>query len=139
MGSKRRLAMSRTGRWLLVSDGEVRELVDLTGTMPTRVVELGPEAITSFVGRELWAVHGGALLRLAPTALRPLSAPHPLPGSVHAIVVTGSASISEAVLVGDPTLRVGLRRDSVVLEVVGDLRSDERLLAGHGARLYLAS
>lgn len=57
-GDGRRLAMSRTGRWVLVRDRERgTELVDLVGTMPNRIVGIPSEAITELVGRELWALH----------------------------------------------------------------------------------
>ena len=135
----RRLVMSRTGRWLLVADGDLCEIVDLMGAMPIRNVDIGARAIATFVGRELWVVDGGALVRLAPTDLRPLAPPTPLPGPVTAIVPTGGASLSEAVLVGAPTLRVGQRGTSLLFEVVSELRPDERLLAGVGARLYLGA
>src|SRR5262245_24657661 len=135
----RRLAMSRTGRWLLVADGELCELVDLMGAMPIRVVEVSPQAIVELVGRELWVVDGGALVRYAPSDLRPLSVPTPLPGPITAIVPTGGAALSEAVLVGRPTVRVGQRGSGLVFEVVTDLRPDERLLAGQGARFYLGA
>jgi hypothetical protein len=135
--------MSRTGRWLLVTDGEVRELVDLVGTMPTRVVELGPRAITGFVGRELWAVDNGALVRLVPTDLRPvappLRLPPPIAAGVTAILATGGPALAEAVLIGQPPWRVSQRGDGLSFEAIGEVRADERLMAGLGARLYLAT
>ncbi|MEZ4399674.1 MAG: ATP-binding protein [Kofleriaceae bacterium] len=133
------LAMSRTGRWLLVTTATGRELVDLVGTMPTRAVEASADAVVRFVARELWVVTDGTLARLAPTDLRALAQPVRLPGPVTEIIATGGAAMAEAVLVGQPTLRGGLRGDALVFEGVTELRGDERLVTGLGARLYLAA
>ena len=131
--------MSRSGRWLLLSEGGDRKLIDLAGTMPQREVELGAGAIASFVGRELWAISSDGLTRITPTNLRPLSPALRLPGPVKEIIATGGSSLAEGLLTGSPTLRVGMRGDAVVLEVVNDVRPGERLLAAIGGRLYLAS
>ena len=138
----RRLAMSRTGRWLLVSEPGARELVDLVGTMPTRQLELSDAAIATFVGRELWSVDGAELTRLSPTDLRPLASvrlPPPAIGQVTAIVPTGGAAMAEGVLIAPPPWRVALRGNAMAFEAVSELRPDERLVTGLGARLYLAS
>ncbi|MEJ7596642.1 MAG: hypothetical protein WKG01_01930 [Kofleriaceae bacterium] len=134
----RKLAMSRTGRWLLVTDGDERKLLDLAGTMPQRVVELAPGAIAGFVGRELWTISAEGLSRIAPGNLRPLSPTLRLPGVVTQIIAAGGPSIAEGVLIGTPTLRVGLRGDAVVIEVVNDVTPEERVVAALGGRLYLA-
>ena len=138
----RQLAMSRTGRWLLVSEPGERELVDLVGTMPTRQVALPDAAIATFVGRELWAVDGAELTRLSPTDLRPLASvrlPPPAIGQVTAIVPTGGAAMAEGVLIAPPPWRVALRGNAMAFEAVSEVRPDERLVTGLGARLYLAS
>jgi len=138
----RQLAMSRTGRWLLVSEPGERELVDLVGTMPTRQVALPDAAIATFVGRELWAVDGAELTRLSPTDLRPLASvrlPPPAIGQVTAIVPTGGAALAEGVLIAPPPWRVALRGNAMAFEAVSEVRPDERLVTGLGARLYLAS
>ncbi|HLT35471.1 MAG TPA: hypothetical protein VK034_04275 [Enhygromyxa sp.] len=131
--------MSRSGRWLLLSEGNDRKLIDLAGTMPQRGVDLGVGTIARFIGRELWAINADGLTRIGPTNLRALSPTLQLPGPITNIMATGGSSLAEGLLVGNPTLRVGLRGDAVVLEVVSDVRPGEQLLAAVGGRLYLAS
>src|SRR5690606_35585917 len=135
----RTLEMSRSGRWLLLSEGNDRKLIDLAGTMPQRGVDLGVGTIARFIGRELWAINADGLTRIVPTNLRALSPTLQLPGPITNIMATGGSSLAEGLLVGNPTLRVGLRGDAVVLEVVSDVRPGEQLLAAVGGRLYLAS
>jgi hypothetical protein len=137
-GTTRKLEMSRTGRWLLVTHGGERKLVDLAGTMPRRVVEIDMSAIVTFVGRELWAVSGNELMRITPTNLRLVSPAMRLPGVVRDIVASGGATVAEGVLVGQPTMRAGLRTDSVVLEVLDEAKGDERVVAAIGGRVYVA-
>src|SRR5690349_19536915 len=127
--------MSRTGRWVLVRDRDRRiELVDLAGTMPNRIVDLPGDAVAELVGRELWALHDQRLVRLTP-----LSPPLRVPAAASRIVPTGGAAIAEAVLIGEPHLRVTQRNGVVVFEVLDELAPDEHVAAGAGARIYAAS
>ena len=130
--------MSRTGRWLLVTDGDLSELVDLMGAMPIRAVDMAPGAVAGFVDRELWIVQDRALRRFAPTDLQLIAQPARLPGPTTAIVPAGAAALG-AVLVGQPSVRVDQRGDGAVFEVVGDVAPGERLLANLGARLYVGA
>jgi len=128
--------MSRTGRWLLVTDGDLTELVDLMGAMPIRAVDMRPGAVSAFVDRELWIVEDRTLVRLAPTDLQPLAQPARLPGPTTSIVPAGATAMG-AVLVGSPSVRVDQRGESMMFEVLADFAPGERLLANLGARLYV--
>ena len=139
-GDGRRLAMSRTGRWVLVRDRDQGiELVDLVGTMPNRRVGIPSDAVAELVGRELWALHDQRLVRLSPTDLTPLSPPLQLPVAARQMLSTGGAALAEAVLIGEPNVRVTQRGGAVVLEVLDELAPDERVIAGIGARIYVAA
>ncbi len=139
-GDPRRLTMSRTGRWVLVRDRDHRiELVDLVGTMPNRRVDIPSDAVAEFVGRELWALHDQQLVRLSPTDLTPLSPLLRIPAAAARILPTGGAAIAEAVLLGEPHLRVLQRNGAVVFEVLDEVAPDEVVVAGVGVRIYVAT
>jgi hypothetical protein len=137
-GCRRRISMSRTGRWLLVAQEPQVELVDLFGTMPTRTVPAiaGPVEI---VGRELWGLDGGALTRIAPADLRVLPGPPSLPVRPMAIVPGVGSACTEALLTGAPPCRISCRDQAVVIEPIEGLLDGEAPIAIHGARLFVTS
>ncbi|HSN26929.1 MAG TPA: hypothetical protein VLT45_11600, partial [Kofleriaceae bacterium] len=139
-GERHRVALSRTGRWALVRGREQRgiELVDLAGTMPNRLVDVPNEAFVEFVGRELWAVHDRQLARLSPADLQPLMPLLRVPSVPTGILATGGATVAEAVLLGEPNLRVSERNGAFTFAVLDELPRDERVIAGLASRLYVA-
>ena len=140
-GERHRIALSRTGRWGLVRDREKPgiELVDLAGTMPNRIVDVPDDALVEFVGRELWAVHDQQLARLSPTDLRPLMPLLKIPGTTTRIVPTGGATVAEALLLGEPSVRAIPRDGAFSFAVLDAFEPEERVIAAIGGRLYVAS
>ncbi len=114
------------------------ELVDLAGTMPNRLVDVPGDAILEFVGRELWAVHDRQLARLSPAELQPLMPLLRVPSVPTGILATGGATVAEAVLLGEPNLRVTERNGAFTFAVLDELPRDERVVAGLASRLYVA-
>jgi len=127
--------MSRTGRWVVLPAPDGHELVDLLGTATRRRLPVGGRTV-AFVGAELWVLDGQLLQRLRPDDLQ---APGPdtyLEGTAQAVVAGYGAAARDAVIGGDPRVRVGARDAQLVVEAL-ELAPHEEAIAVHGHRVLV--
>jgi ATP-dependent 26S proteasome regulatory subunit len=133
----RKLAMSRTGRWVAIHTGEDLEVIDLLGTAGNRWVRSGDDF--EFVAKQLWVLHGRALQRLSLDDLVALEPQLLLPSPGLLLVGGHGAQAAEAVVLGDAAATlVSVRSDAIVADPVDELNSDERVVAVYGWRTLVA-
>jgi hypothetical protein len=98
-GLERRIAMSRSGRWLLHARGGDVDLVDLLGAMPLRTLP-AIEGPVELVGRYVWGFDGHALTRIAPEDLRVLPGRAIVPGRPRGLLPGVGAASAAAPVAG---------------------------------------
>src|SRR5256885_1749820 len=112
--------MSRTGRWVAIRHAGEIELVDLLGASPNRTLpELAGDF--AFVGGELWGLERGRLFRVNPAELKQVAPALPLPGAVRELLAGFGQATTDAVVIGEPSYRVTVRGEDVVVEPLDDL------------------
>ncbi len=132
----RKLAMSRTGRWVAIRTGDELEVIDLLGTAGNRWVASGTDF--EFVAKQLWVLDGVALHRLSLEDLTPQEPQLTLPIGGTRLISGHGQQASEAVVTGDGTsLLVSVRPDAIIADPTDDL-GHERVVAVHGWRSLLA-
>jgi ATP-dependent 26S proteasome regulatory subunit len=132
----RKLAMSRTGRWVAIRTGEELEVIDLLGTAGNRWVGGGVDF--EFVAKQLWVLDGKSLHRLSLDDLTPQEPQMVLPQSGSRLVAGHGQQASEAVVIDEGVaLLVSVRPDAIIADPVDDL-GHERVLAVHGWRTLVA-
>jgi ATP-dependent 26S proteasome regulatory subunit len=132
----RKLAMSRTGRWVAIRTAEELEVIDLLGTAGNRWVASGADF--EFVAKQLWVLEGKALHRLSLEDLTPQEPQLVLPMAGAQLIAGHGQQASEAVVTGeDQSILVSVRPDAVVTDAVDELGGD-RVVAVHGWRTLVA-
>ena len=128
----RKLAMSRTGRWVAIRTGTELEVIDLLGTAGNRWVASGADF--ELVAKQLWVLDGKALHRLSLDDLTPQEPQLILPMAGSQIIAGHGPQASEAVITGEgQAVLVSVRPDAVVTDLLDDLDGD-RVVAVHGWR-----
>ncbi|MEJ7597307.1 MAG: ATP-binding protein [Kofleriaceae bacterium] len=135
--STTRIAMSRTGRWVALSRETAVEVVDLLGTTVNRAWPVVGQV--AFVGRELWALVGSMVHRVAPEDLRPLApAQLMIPGEPRGLVAGYGAHAVDAAVTGEPVHRVTLRGEVWSVQPLEGCADQDAVVAVYGQRTVIA-
>ena len=109
--------MSRTGRWVALPRETLVEVVDLLGTTVNRAWPIVGDV--AFVGRELWALVGSVVHRVAPEDLRPLApAQLTVPGDPRGLIAGYGTQAGDAAVIGEPMHRASLRGDTWSVQLI---------------------
>jgi ATP-dependent 26S proteasome regulatory subunit len=137
MAVLRKLAMSRTGRWVAIRIGDELEIIDLLGTAGNRWTRAGGDF--DFVAKQLWVLDGRSLRRLNLDDLSVIEPHLVLPHSGSGLVVGHGPQAAEAVVVGDPTsLLVSVRSEAIIADPIDEVSGAERVVAVHGWRTLVS-
>ncbi len=133
----RKLAMSRTGRWVAIRSGEELEVIDLLGTAGNRWVASGDDF--DFVAKQLWTLQGTSLQRraLEDLALQEPQLELPVPAT-RLVAGHGHQSQEAVILTAAHPLLLSVRPEAIIADPLDELAPGEVPVAVHGWRALVA-